>query len=89
MSYRTGPDTSRRIIDVAVGVLVGLQGCSEGEAFDELVDVVKQTGVGIGTTAAALVALAGGHPSPQHTETCVAWGELLRRGGPVPSATAC
>jgi hypothetical protein len=39
MSYRVGDDTSRRVIDVATGILIGLRGCSEafavwGELFD-------------------------------------------------------
>ena len=59
MSYRAREDTSRQVIDVAIGILVGLRGCSERQAFDELVRVVHQTGIGIGSLAAGLVALAG------------------------------
>ena len=47
MSYRT-VDTSRREIDLATGILVGLGGCSEREAFAELVAVVQHTCIGLG-----------------------------------------
>jgi hypothetical protein len=74
------------VIDVAVGILVGLRGCSEREAFDELVRVVHQTGIGIGSLASGLVALASGSSSGGHAEAFIAWGELLRHGRLVPSA---
>ncbi len=86
MSYRAADDTSRRVIDVATGILVGLRGCSEHEAFDELVRVVHETGIGIGRLASGLVALASGAATPEHAEAFAAWGELLRHGRLVPSA---
>jgi hypothetical protein len=72
-------DTSRRVIDIAVGVLVGLRGYSEREAFTELVEAVRCTGVGIGSLAAALIALVGGrsHETPYQTEALDFWGETL------------
>jgi hypothetical protein len=79
MSYRVGDDTSRRIIDVATGILVGLRGCSDHEAFDELVRVVHETGVGIGRLASGLVALASGTATAEHAEAFAVWGELVRR----------
>jgi hypothetical protein len=88
MSYSRirAEDTSRRVIDVAIGVLVGLGGCSQREAFDELVRVVNQTGIGIGSLASGLVALASGAPSARHGEAFTAWGELISRGRLVPAA---
>jgi hypothetical protein len=83
MSYRAGDDTSRRVIDVATGILIGLRGCSDHEAFDELVRVVHQTGVGIGRLAAGLVALASGSSSAEHVEAFTVWGELFDRARPV------
>ena len=83
MSYRTGDETSRRVIDVATGILIGLRGCSDHEAFDELVRVVHQTGIGIGRLAAGLVAVASGSSSAEHAEALAVWGELLRRDGLV------
>jgi hypothetical protein len=79
MDQRHGIDTSRWIIDVANGILVGLRGCSPQEAFNELVRVVNETGMGIGSVARGLVGLAEGAPSPQHAEAAFnAWGELIR-----------
>jgi hypothetical protein len=83
MSYRVGDESSRRVIDVAIGILVGLRGCSDGEAFDELVRVVHQTGVGIGRLAAGLVELASGSASAEHAEAFTAWGELIQQGRQV------
>ena len=45
MDQRHRIDTSRWIIDVATGILVGLRGCSPQEAFNELVRVVNETGM--------------------------------------------
>jgi hypothetical protein len=72
-------DTSRRVIDVAVGVLVGLRGYSEPEAFDELVAAVRSTGIGIGSLAAALIAIVGGrsHETPYQAEALDFWGESV------------
>lgn len=39
--------SSRIVIDVAIGVLIGWRGCSK-EAFDRRASAVKETGVGIG-----------------------------------------
>ena len=88
MSYSRirAEDTSRRVIDVAIGVLVGLRGCSQREAFDELVRVVNKTGIGIGSLASGLVALASGASSAGHAEAFTAWGELISRGRLVPAA---
>jgi ANTAR domain len=77
MSYRPESDTSRRVIDVATGILVALRGYTQREAFDELVRVVNQTGVGIGSIATGLVALASGQSSGVHAEAFTAWGELF------------
>lgn len=72
-------DTSRRVIDLATGVLVALRGCSEREAFEELAAAVHHTGVGIGSLAAALVALTGGRPGPvpSTSQALDVWGDLL------------
>jgi hypothetical protein len=87
MDYRTDA-TSRRVIDIAIGILVGLRGCTEGQAFDELVSVVKQTGLGIGRVAGGLVALAGGTASAEHAEAFTAWGELIRVARRIPVASS-
>jgi len=83
MGYHHPPsDRSRKVIDTAIGVLVGLRGCSPDDAFAELARVVNQTGIGIGigTIASGLVALASGSSSAEHAEAFSAWGELIRCG---------
>jgi ANTAR domain-containing protein len=87
MSYRAD-DTSRQVIDIATGILVGLRGCSRREAFDELVRVMHQTGIGIGGVAAGLVALATDDWSADEAETFGAWRDLLRRSRLVSVAAA-
>jgi hypothetical protein len=77
--------TSRRVIDLAVGVLVGLRGCSPEEAFVELVEVVRQTRAGIGTIATELVALASGATSTNPAQDLSAWAELIRQRRPDPA----
>jgi ANTAR domain len=79
MSYRVGGEPSRRVIDVATGILVALRGCTDKEAFDELVRVVNQTGIGIGRLAAGVVAVASGASSADHAEAFTVWGELIDR----------
>jgi hypothetical protein len=82
MTYRSSrtDDTSRRVIDTAIGVLVGLRGCSPDDAFAELVQVVHQTRIGIGSVATGLVALASGAAVADHAEAFNAWGDLVRGG---------
>jgi hypothetical protein len=62
-----------------VGILIGLRGCSEREAFEELVGVVNRTGIGIFSLAASLTAVAAGSSSAADTEAFSAWGELIGR----------
>jgi hypothetical protein len=52
--------SSRAVIDVAIGVLVGLRHCSERQAFNELAAAVRETGVGLGSISRALVTRASG-----------------------------
>lgn len=80
MGYTGTDDTSRQVIDIAVGILIGLRGCSRRDAFDELVRVVHQTGIGLGSIASGLVAVASGSSSAEHAEAFNAWGELIRLG---------
>jgi hypothetical protein len=88
MSYSASRDdgTSRKVIDVAVGILVGLRGCTEREAFDELVEVVNRTGLGI-FSVASLAAVASGSSSAGDSEAFNAWGELIRRARAASLAT--
>src|SRR6202161_1450778 len=73
-----GP-SSRTVIDEAVGVLIGWRGCSECEAFDEIARAVRDTGVGIGTLARALVDVAAGaeESAPHRAEVLHQWGDVM------------
>ena len=70
---------SRRPIDVAVGILIGLRQCTDVEAFEEIAHAVHATGIGLGSLARALVALAsgGGEPFPHREEAVDIWGDLV------------
>lgn len=87
MNYRTAHSNtgSRTAIDRAIGILVGLRGCSPEAAFAELAQAVRETGIGLNSTAAGLVALASGSSSADHAEVFNIWGELVlcRRAAPL------
>mgnify|MGYP001506571686 CR=1 FL=1 len=70
-------DTSRQLIDIAVGILIGVRGYSRPEAFDELVRVVRETGIGLGSVAAGLLAVATGASTAEHAEAFAAWGDVV------------
>lgn len=76
---RRGDPASRRVIDLAIGILMGLRGCSEGDAFDELVNAVHETGVGPAGLATALAQLVAGTGDdiPHRSEAALMWGHLL------------
>jgi hypothetical protein len=71
--------SSRTVIDVAIGVLVGWRGCSEREAFEELAGAVRESGVGIGSMARALVDLASGagQSAPHRDVALRLWGDVM------------
>jgi ANTAR domain len=81
--------SSRTVIDVAIGVLVGWRGCSPREAFEELAGAVRETGVGIGSIARALVDLASGtDPSAPHRAVALRlWGDAMPRPSALVSAS--
>ena len=81
--------SSRTMIDVAIGVLVGWRGCSQREAFEELAGAVRETGVGIGSIARALVELAcGTDQSAAHRAVALRlWGDVMPRRSALVSAS--
>lgn len=86
---RGADPTSRRIIDTAIGVLIGWRGCSEREAFDEIAGAVRETGIGIGSIAGALVDLASGveQSAPHHRAQALrVWADAIP-GRPAPLTT--
>lgn len=78
---RRSDATSRRVIDVAIGILMGLRGCSEQQAFDDLVGAVHDTGLGLGALARALMDLVDDSevPFPHRSEAMQRWGYLMGR----------
>ena len=76
---RRGDPDSRRMIDLAIGILMGLRGCSEREAFDDLVNAVHETKIGPAGLATALAHLVGGKGDgvPHEAEAALVWGHLL------------
>ncbi|CAN5731040.1 hypothetical protein BH09ACT8_BH09ACT8_58510 [soil metagenome] len=78
---RRSDATSRRVIDVAIGILMGLRGCSEQQAFDDLVGAVHDTGLGLGALARALMDLVDDSevPFPHRSEAMQRWGHLMGR----------
>ncbi len=72
-------DPSRRDIDVATGILIGLRGYSERDAFDELVAATHRTGAGIASIARSLIAIARGRSdsTPVHDAALRLWGDAF------------
>jgi hypothetical protein len=70
---------SRRVLDEAVGILVGCRRCTPEQAFDEIAAAVKETGVGLGQLTAGLVGLASGSTDIVETraEVVERWGGLF------------
>jgi hypothetical protein len=81
MPFACHPEPARRReIDVAVGIIVGLRGCSEHDAFDQIADVVRRSEVPLSKTADALVALAAAdceQTTPAAAEATRLWSEML------------
>lgn len=79
LPMRRAGDLSRRDIDVATGILIGLRGYSERDAFDELVSATHRTGAGITAVARSLIAVAGGRrdPGPVYEAALDLWGHAL------------
>jgi hypothetical protein len=69
------------VIAVAIGMLIGWRGYSEREAFDKLVGAVRQTGVGIGSLARAVVALGSGDLSSPHRTEARLWEDVMPARG--------
>lgn len=63
---------SRNIIDNALGVLLATPRCSQREAFNEIADAVRWTGILPGSLSGPLVALASGTPEAFNYRTEVA-----------------
>lgn len=71
--------SSRREIDMAIGVLMGLRHCSERQAFDEIAAAVGQTGMTLGGICRGLVQLASAATASAGVDSRViaVWGDLV------------
>ncbi|UQX10268.1 ANTAR domain-containing protein [Candidatus Mycobacterium methanotrophicum] len=56
-NYRPADHRSRREIDQAIGVVMGIRRCSAEQALNEIIDVVRASGVGLGEASCALLEL--------------------------------
>ena len=70
---------SRHVIDVAIGVLMGLRRCSERQAFNEIAAAVSETGVGLKSICRGLIGLLSGtiDSSDNRPEVVELWGDLV------------
>jgi hypothetical protein len=60
-----GSAPDRRVLDIAVGILVGLQRCSVDSAFRQVVDAAHRHDIPVFTLASALISLAGAEHEAQ------------------------
>ena len=73
---------SRRILDTAQGILIGLRRCSSDAAFHELLGTAQRHGLPVFPMAWALVHLAGGGEKSQTFSAAQSaarheWGQLF------------
>ncbi|OBG29222.1 ANTAR domain-containing protein [Mycobacterium sp. 852002-51057_SCH5723018] len=84
--YRPGEHRSRREIDLAIGVLMGVRRCSAQEALEVLVEAMRASGVGLGGVSRSLLSVISGDVEP--TAACAAvahWNAVLG----LPSGRGC
>jgi len=63
---------------MAIGIVMGLPGCSERAAFDDLGAAVDHTGIGIGLSGECFGGLGGGSAHVAHrAEAIGGWGHLM------------
>jgi ANTAR domain len=77
-SYRPAQHRSRREIDQAIGVLMGIRRCSAEQALVEITTVVRASGVGLGGVSRALLDLVCGDVDSTADETVARWDAVLR-----------
>ena len=78
-SYHPAQHRSRREIDQAIGVLMGIRRCSAEEALAEITGVVRASGVGLGGVSRALLDLVSGAVDSTAANAALAqWDAVLR-----------
>jgi hypothetical protein len=77
-SYQPGAHRSRREIDLAIGVLIGIRRCSQNEALEALVDAMRVSGRGLGGVSRALLGVVSGDAESIAADQAVAhWRAVL------------
>ncbi len=69
---------SRREIDQAIGVLIGIRRCSAEAALSELANAVRASGIGLGGVSRALLDLVTGAADPDTSAAVTHWDAVLR-----------
>ena len=76
-SYRPAEHRSRREIDLAIGVLMGIRRCSAQDALEALVGATRASGVGLGGGSRALLNVVSGDVKPTADKAVAHWNALL------------
>ncbi|ETB09043.1 hisitidine kinase [Mycobacterium avium subsp. paratuberculosis 08-8281] len=76
-NYRPADHRSRREIDQAISVVMGLRRCSAEQALGVITGVVHANGIGLGGVSRALLGLVTGDAAPAAGEAVVHWDALL------------
>jgi hypothetical protein len=77
-SYRPAEHQSRREIDMAIGVLIGIRRCSAQEALEALVAATRASGVGLGGVSRTLLDVVLGDFEPTAAgEAVTHWTSVL------------
>jgi len=88
--FGAGPMTATRLIDTAVGILIGWRRCSTQTAFRELLTASERHQVPLFAMAGALVNVASKHANSQATNLAAErgaereWAEELRPTDDLP-----
>jgi hypothetical protein len=77
-TYRPADHQSRREIDMAIGVLIGIRRCTAHEALDVLVTATRVSGIGLGGVSRTLLSIVSGDVKSTTTDTAAAhWNSML------------
>ena len=76
-SYQPAEHRSRREIDLAIGVLMGIRRCSAQDALEALVGATRVSGVGLGGVSRALLNVVSGDVEPTAAEAVAHWNAML------------
>lgn len=75
--YRPAEHRSRREIDMAIGVLMGVRRCSAADALEVLADATRASGVGLGGVSRALLTVISGDVEAAAGQAVAHWNAVL------------